>query len=218
MSAERGQPDYSNAGWRRDANLKEMRSASETQGPQGPQGPQGDPGPTGPTGPTGPAGATGATGAKGDKGDQGDPLVSTTKLATDFSTSSTTFVNIGLSFTPAAGKRYRFEAMLLVASGSASLQPRVGLTWASGLTNGVARIDQSIRATGTFVSASGSIAAAVQIATGATFTTADMLASVLGTLTAGASPSGSMQLQLASSGATTVTIRAGSHLMWREIT
>lgn len=141
------------------------------------------------------------------------------RLASDFPTSSATAVDItGLGFAPAANQRYEFEAQLMLRTATATVNPRTGLAWPTGMVDGVASIDQSQTAT-TQLMARGSIAAALLIAVGGlTNTTASWPCTVLGVAVAGATPSGNIRLQMASETAgTTVTMRAGSFLKYRTI-
>lgn len=125
-------------------------------GPQGPQGIQGITGSQGPpgiqgipgdTGPPGADGATGPQGPQGIQGIQGPPGAdqwTTIKLASDFTTTSNTAVPVtGLAFTPVASTTYRIEAMLLTRTATATVGPRPGVAWPTGMTDGVAMIDQT---------------------------------------------------------------------------
>lgn len=147
-----------------------------------------------------------------------DPWTHTT-LAGDFSTSSGTAVNAtGLSFTPGANKRYRFKAFLLMRTASTTVNPRVGLSWPTGFTDGAAIITVSQAATGTPLFASGNPNAALLTAVGGLpNATQSWPATIEGTLITGSSPSGNVQVQLASESAgTSVTIKAGSWIAFRE--
>jgi hypothetical protein len=138
-------------------------------------------------------------------------------LAADFPTTSGTAVDItGLAFTPAANTDYMFEGMLLLRTATATVNARPGLAWATGLSDGVVQIDTAQSAT-TQLTTRGNIAAAVLVAVGGLpNTTQSWPASVWGCAVAGASPAGTIRLQLASETAgTTVTAKAGSFLRWR---
>lgn len=148
----------------------------------------------------------------------GDPWTYV-KLASDFTTSSATAVAItGLAFAPAANKHYVVEAILRTRTATTTVGPRPGLTWPTGLTDGVAQIRQASSATA-FLTANGNIAAAVLMAVGGLpNTTASWPALVEASFTSGASPAGNLQLTLASETAgTVVTVKAGSYLKFREI-
>ena len=173
------------------------------QGITGAQGPQGIQGVQGATGPQGPAGTDGWT---------------YVTLAADFVTSSATAVDVtGLAFTPGANKRYAFKANLLTRTATATVGPRPGLAWPTGMTDGAATIKQPSSATAELI-ANGNISGAVLAAVGGVpTTTGSWLATIDGMVIAGASPSGTVKVQLASETAgTNVTIKAGSFLRYRE--
>lgn len=139
------------------------------------------------------------------------------KLASDFTTSSATAVDItGLAFTPAANTAYMFEALLLCRTASATINPRPGLAWATGLTDGVVSSDTAQTAT-TRLMTNGNTGAAVLTAVGGLpNTTQSWPCTIWGTAIAGASPSGTVKLQLASETAgTNVTVKTGSYLRYR---
>lgn len=141
------------------------------------------------------------------------------KLASDFPTSSATAVDItGLAFTPSANTQYEFEAHLLCRTATATVGPRPGVAWPTGGTDGVASIyvPSSVSAE---VQQHGNINAAVLGPVGGLpNTTQSYGAKVMGTFIAGASPSGTVKLQLASETAgTTVTVKAGSFLKYRTV-
>lgn len=140
------------------------------------------------------------------------------RLTSDFTTSSATAVSVtGLEFTPAANKRYEFEATLMLRTATATVGPRPGLAWATGLTDGVARIDTPSSGTAATL-VLGNIAATLLAAVGGLpNTTGSYPAWVSGIVQAGASPSGTIKIQLASeTAATNVTIKAGSFMKYRE--
>lgn len=209
-------------------------SGGGSPGPKGDKGDKGDTGATGPAGPTGPegpagptgaTGATGATGPAGATGPQGEPGINASdpwtyiKLTNDFVTSSATAVDVtGMAFTPSANMQYEFEACLMLRTATATVGPRPGLAWASGGTDGVARIDTTSSATAALI-ANGNITASLLAAVGGLpNTTASFPAQITGTFIAGASPSGTIRLQMASETAgTNVTVKAGSWLKYRTI-
>jgi hypothetical protein len=149
----------------------------------------------------------------------GSDLWTYVKLASDFPTSSATAVDItGMFFTPLANRQYEFEACLMLRTATTTVGPRTGLAWATGGTDGVARIDTpSSAAAATIVQ--GNISAALLAAVGGLpNTTGSFPAYVVGTFIAGATPSGNIRLQMASETAgTNVTVRAGSFLKYRVI-
>jgi hypothetical protein len=139
-------------------------------------------------------------------------------LANDFTTTSATAVDVtGLNFTPAANTKYVFEATLMVRTATATVGPRPGVAWPTGMSDGAVAIQQTSSATAN-VFANGNISAAVLAPVGGLpTTTGSWPAFVWGAVSAGASPSGTVKVQLASETAgTTVTIKAGSYLRYRS--
>jgi hypothetical protein len=211
------------------------------QGPQGIQGIQGIPGVKGDAGDTGPAGTTdynqltnkpalGTAAAKnvgtgandvaaGDHTHAGgsDPWT-IVALAADFTTTSNAAQNVtGLEFTPAANGRYMFEAVIGIRTATATVNPRVGLAWPTGMTDGLAQIDESQSATARLMS-NGNINASLLVAVGGIpNTTQSWPVTVWGWVKAGASPSGNVRIQLASeTNGTTVRVTANSYLRYRS--
>lgn len=138
----------------------------------------------------------------------------------DFTTTNNVAQDVtGLAFTPAANTTYEFEAILLVRTATATVNPRIGFAWATGLTDGIAYIEQSQAATGTGLFASGNINAALLTPVGGLpNTTQSWPVVVKGTVRAGASPSGNCRIQLASeTNGTTVRIVARSFLSFRTL-
>ena len=138
-------------------------------------------------------------------------------LAADFTTSSNTTVDVtGLAFTPLANLRYEFSGIMMARTATATVMPRTGLAWPTGMTDGVAAIDSAIAA-GSQVLARGNINAALLIAvSGLPNTTQSWSVEVRGMVLAGAAPSGTIKIQLASETAgTNVTLKAGSFLRYR---
>jgi hypothetical protein len=138
-------------------------------------------------------------------------------LANDFTTTSATAVDAGLAFTPAANGRYMFEAVIGIRTATATVNPRLGLAWPTGMTDGIAQIDESQTATARLM-ANGNIAAALLVAVGGIpNTTQTWPVTVWGWVKAGATPSGAVRIQLASETAgTTVRITAHSYLRYRS--
>jgi hypothetical protein len=139
-------------------------------------------------------------------------------LASDFTTTSATAVDAtGLSFTPAANGRYMFEAVIGIRTATATVNPRIGLAWATGMTDGIAQIDESQTATARLM-ANGNIGASLLVAVGGIpNTTQTWPVTIWGWVKAGASPSGSIRIQIASETAgTTVRITAHSYLRYRS--
>lgn len=141
------------------------------------------------------------------------------ELGADFSTTSATAVDItGLAFTPAANTAYEFEAVLLCRTSSGPEAPRPGLAWPTGGTDGAARISIPGSVNG-MAFTSGNIAASIlSAATSIADGTNSNLAKVEGMFIAGATPSGTVKLQLASEAAgSSVTVKAGSFLKYRTL-
>ena len=141
------------------------------------------------------------------------------RLGTTFPTTSATAVDVtGLAFTPLANTTYEFYAMLMCRTATTTVGGRPGCAWPTGLTDGVASIEITSSATAK-VFANGNITAAVLAPVGGfPTTTGSWPGCVYGVLFAGASPSGTFRVQLASETAgTSVSIIAGSFLRYRVI-
>lgn len=141
------------------------------------------------------------------------------RLGSDFTTTSATAVDItGMAFTPAANKRYEFEARLRLRTATATVGPRPGLAWPTGFTDGEAEARAAASATTEILAFGNPNAAILSANTGVPNTTQSWPAYVGGEIEMGASPSGTVRLQLASETAgTTVTCKAGSWLRFREV-
>lgn len=141
------------------------------------------------------------------------------KLASDFTTTSGTVVAVtGLEFTPDANTSYEFECLLLCRTATTTVGPRPGLAWPTGGTDGVADIYMPTSATSQ-VLAFGNINTPLLAAVGGLpNTTQSYPARIGGIFIAGASPSGTVKVLLASETAgATVTAKAGSFLKYRAI-
>lgn len=206
-------------------------------GPQGPaggegaagaQGPPGDAGAQGPAGPGVPVGGTtGQVLAKASgtdyatewttPGGGADPWTSVV-LGDDFTTTGTANAAAGLAFTPAAGKRYLIEVYLLLRTATATVGARPGLSWPSGLTDGGAWLQAPNSATAYALRSWGPRNTQNAASTGLPSTVDSHLAIGGAYLIAGASPSGTFGVTLASETAgTVVTLKAGSLLRYREV-
>ncbi len=137
----------------------------------------------------------------------------------DFTTASATAVNAtGLAFTPAANTTYEFEGLLMIRTATANVNPRVGLAWPTGLTDGVAMLREAQSATGQLLVHGNINAALLSAVGGLPNTTQSWPVWVRGLLRAGATPSGDLRIQLASETAgTTVRIVARSFLKFRAL-
>lgn len=141
------------------------------------------------------------------------------KLASDFTTSSATAVDVtGLAFTPAGNLLYEFEACLMLRTATATINPRAGLAWPSGMVDGACAIREAQTAT-TQLLANGNIAAALLVAVGGLANnTQSWMCELKGIAKAGATPSGAIKVQLASETAgTVVRVVANSFLKYRQI-
>lgn len=139
----------------------------------------------------------------------------------DFTTSANTAQNVtGLAFTPQANTTYEFEALLMIRTATATVNPRVGLAWPTGGADGVAIIEQAgATATAAHAVAAGNINAALLIAVGGLLNaTQSWPVKVHGLFRSGASPSGEVRIQLASETAgTVVRIVARSFVKYRTL-
>ena len=139
-------------------------------------------------------------------------------LSSNFTTTSSTAANVtGLAFTPEANSRYEIRGMFMVRTATTTVGPRPGCAWPTGMTDGVATFVVSSSATAQ-VMANGNINAAVLCPVGGLpSTTLSYPAQFDALLVAGASPSGTFRVQLASeTSGTTVTMVAGSYLKYRK--
>lgn len=122
-------------------------------------------------------------------------------------------------FTPAANTNYIWEAVLGIRSATATVNPRLGFAWATGMTDGVCSIEQTSTATAK-VMANGNIAASLLVAVGGIPTnTTSWPAICYGSVRAGATPSGNCRMQLATETANTVVrvVAAVSYFRYRAL-
>jgi hypothetical protein len=104
----------------------------------------------------------------------------------------------------------------MLRTATTTVNPRPGLAWATGLSDGTVQGDVTQSTTGR-LTMNGNIGAAVlgQVG-GLPNNSQSWPATIWGNAIAGASPSGSVRIQLASETAgTNVTIKAGSYLRYR---
>lgn len=141
------------------------------------------------------------------------------KLASDFTTSSGTVVDVtGMAFTPAANLTYIIESQQLMRAANASIAPRVGVDWPSGSSDGAIEIKSGTGATGRVIAYGNPSAAVLCANTSVGDTTGSWMSNFFATLVMGASPSGTFKMQLASETAgTNVTLKAGSWMRYRTI-
>ena len=160
-----------------------------------------------------------ALAAKSDVGHTHADPWTVVKLAGDFPTSSATAVDVtGMAFAVQANSTYLVECYLFLRTATATVGPRPGVAWPTGLTDGVAFM-QTTSAAGTIVMQNGNLNAAVLGPVGGLpNTTQSWPAQVSAQMIVGASPGGTWKLQLASETAgTNVTLKAGSILMYRKV-
>lgn len=140
------------------------------------------------------------------------------KLTSDFVTLSAAAVTVpGLAFTPAAGKSYEFHAKLLCRTATATVGPRPGVNIPGDLTDMAYRVMQPSSKTATLFFHESARSGTVAVG-GLPDTTNSYLTTIDGLCALGASPTGAVQVTLASETAgTNVTIKAGSFIRWREL-
>jgi hypothetical protein len=141
-------------------------------------------------------------------------------LGSDFVTSSATAVSVtGLAFTPVANTNYQFEGRFMLRTATATTGPRPGLAWPTGMTDGVARFFTPSSATAN-LNTNGNINATILVAVGGLpNNTQSYMGTLDGIAQAGATPSGNIQVNLASeTGGTNVTMKAGSFIRYRTYT
>ena len=123
----------------------------------------------------------------------------------------------GLSFTPGTNKTYDIRGQLLCSTANAAIGCRPGIQFPTGMTDGVGQITCSSSLTGATVANLTHGTNGECNSSGAADTNA-FPAQVTSTLVTGAGVSGDFGITLKNeSGATTVTIRAGSWIAYREI-
>lgn len=141
------------------------------------------------------------------------------KLGSDFTTSSATAANVtGLAFTPAASKTYIVEGFFMLRTATATVGPRPGINWPTGTSDGAAYIDAASTAAAIVIGTGNPSGAVSSANTGVPTTTGSWPGTLVATLVTGGSPSGALQVTLASETAgTNVTMKAGSWIRYREI-
>ena len=141
-------------------------------------------------------------------------------LAAAFTTTSATAQSVtGLVITPSANTKYDIFGMFYVRTASSAISARIGQSWPSGLTLGVATYYMSQSATTQVLVNLNAVAGSGITAVGAMASTATWPAQMNALIQAGASPSGSIQVQFCSeSNGTEVTMQAGSFLKYRSYT
>jgi hypothetical protein len=140
------------------------------------------------------------------------------KLLADLSTSAAAAIDTALAFTPAADKTYAVQGLLLLRTSLATVGPRPGLAFPTGLTDQIAQLMVGDSAT-TAVIAHNTGAAVMQApVTGLPNITTSWFGRFEALLVAGAAPAGAFRVQLASETVgRAVTLKLGSYLRFREI-
>ncbi len=148
-------------------------------------------------------------------------------LRSDYTTTSTTIATISagsptvsLEFTPAANTTYEFQAVLYLRTSVQTTNPRTALVWSTGLTDGVAVMEQTSNSVSSPVTIAGNPnnGTIIMGLTALPNNTMSWPCLITGSAIAGASPSNSIRLQMASEIAgDTVTVKAGSFFKYRTL-
>lgn len=139
-------------------------------------------------------------------------------LGSDETNSTTANTVTSLAFTPAANKTYAVEVNLLLRTATATVGPRPGFSFPTGLTDSGAWMQVPNSATASAQRWWGTTTAANAASTGVPDTTSSWMAIGGALLIVGGSPSGDFAVTLATeTAATNVTLKAGSYLRYREI-
>jgi hypothetical protein len=140
------------------------------------------------------------------------------KLTADFPTSLAANTPVtGLFFTPAAGKTYAVYGAFLLRTGTATVGARPGIAWPT-VADGGAWVDAPNSVTAAAMRIWGARNTQNALSTGLADTVSSHYAKLEALIVSGPTPSGNFQVTLASETAgTTVTMKAGSYIMYREI-
>ncbi len=142
------------------------------------------------------------------------------RLAADFPTSNTPNVSVtGFAFTPAASKQYLIEGGFILQTAVLGTGARPGVSWPTGLVDGVAYI---VVPSGAFDAVrNANHVTGTESAPSAGLPVADRsyLSTMTGTVITGGAPSGDFQVTLASEAAdaTVVKMMTGSWLRYRVL-
>lgn len=141
------------------------------------------------------------------------------RLTSDFETTGTANVAVtGLSFTPAANTRYWFQAILFLQAAATTTGARPGLSWPSGTTQEVAWAMSPNSGTAFASRFWGAPTTQNAAATGVAVANEGLFGRIEGMLVTGASPSGVLQVTLASEvSGSAARVMANSILMYRTI-
>jgi hypothetical protein len=139
-------------------------------------------------------------------------------LGADFTTSSGTSVDVtGMNFTPGANKRYEIEVWLMTRTALATSGPRPGLTFPTGLNDGIFYGTATVAASTQVITNDDAIGEAVINSTGLPDATASYPCRINAIILTGAAPSGNVQVRIKAETATNnIIVRAGSFLKYRE--
>lgn len=140
-------------------------------------------------------------------------------LGSDFTISTTANNNVtGLAFAPGASSTYVVEGFFMLRTATTTTGARPGMSWPSGTTDGASRIVASNSATASAFGNRGTGATFNAASTGLPNTTESWPATLWATVVTGGSPSGNVQVTLASeTAAVNVTMRRGSWIRYRTI-
>jgi len=144
----------------------------------------------------------------------------TVKLDADFTTSSATAVDVtGLGFTPLPDQSYEIVGCFGIKASSATVGPRPGIAWPTGLTDQWAMMLAADATVTTGVRRGwGQATDAAVAVTGLPDATYTYYADLRAVILAGSSVSGDFKITLTSeTGGTDVTMKAGSFIRYRII-
>lgn len=120
------------------------------------------------------------------------------QLLTDFTTDSTTPVDVtGLGFTPTGSETYIVECGLMVETTDVTLGVKPGVSWPSGLNNGVAKLEVTVSDTDTVIKNLNFSTDGSADGTGLPVINTSYPAFINSSFITGASPSGTFQITLA---------------------
>jgi hypothetical protein len=140
------------------------------------------------------------------------------KQAADLNVTVITPTDTGLTFTPAAGKTYVVQGLLMLRTNNTAAGARPGVVFPTGLNDQIAELVVADTATSA-VLAQNTGAASFQAATaGLPNITTSWFGRVEALLVAGVAPAGAFKITLQTETAGRIaTLRAGSYIRWREI-
>jgi hypothetical protein len=141
------------------------------------------------------------------------------KLSADFTTTSASAQNVtSFNFTPSRNKTYLVYGYFFLRTATATIGARPGVSWPTGLTDNIGRAEAVNSATASSLRFWGGTGTAAANSTGLPDTTNSHFGTCDCVMRTGASVSGNFQITLqAETAGTTVTMKAGSFIMYREI-